>query len=194
MNKRIKFIAALLVCLSMLSVLLCTAMAEGEDIFSVLEYKNFYSAAFNLDGSGEEPVHTRTEFSLKADGSFEGYYSSVREDEKAADYPAGTFYTCNFSGKLGDFKRIDENSFSLTVISLEYEQAQEERISAEGVLYTCCPPEGISEGSVLVFYSGAEKLPEKFAGAAVIELGTGFVCVSENDNSLFCEQTMMIPF
>ena len=59
-----------------------------------------------------------TSLTLHPDGSFEGVYSDV-ENVAAEEYPRGTRYYCEFSGKFDEITKIDEYSYSMRLAELD---------------------------------------------------------------------------
>ena len=64
-----------------------------------------------------------TGLTMAADGSFSGEYHDSDMGDSGDDYPDGTVYLCNFSGKFTEIKQLDDHSYSLTLeeLSSDYE-------------------------------------------------------------------------
>ncbi len=93
-----------------------------------------------------------TGLTLAADGSFSGEYHDSDMGDSGDDYPDGTVYLCNFSGKFTDIKQLDDHSYSLTLeeLSSDYEQGKE--WVEDGVRYVSSEPYGVEQGKDFILY------------------------------------------
>ncbi|MCI8558832.1 MAG: hypothetical protein HFI19_13955 [Lachnospiraceae bacterium] len=94
-----------------------------------------------------------TFLTLEADGSFTGGYNDSDMGDSGEGYPHGKHYYCEFQGKFRDFKKIDENTFSMTLEDLTFEpEAGLEEIRDE-ILYVGSEPYGLESGKEFIFYT-----------------------------------------
>lgn len=93
-----------------------------------------------------------TDLTLAADGSFSGEYHDSDMGDSGDDYPDGTVYLCNFSGKFTEIKQLDDHSYSLTLeeLSSDYEQGKE--WVEDGVRYVSSEPYGVEQGKDFILY------------------------------------------
>lgn len=102
---------------------------------------------------------------LEADGSFAGGYNDSDMGDSGEGYPHGKHYYCEFQGRFGNFKQIDENTFSMTLEELTFEpEAGVEEIRDE-ILYVGSEPYGLESGKEFVLYlpqASVLDLPEEF--------------------------------
>jgi len=150
MKKNLVMCVSMLLCLTL--VLLCgcssraakpaeTTAADGCD-FSELSKLEFCFAS----GAGG----WSTLVQINEDGTFVGAYHDSEMGVTGEGYPNGTYYICEFTGKLEDYSVVDDNSFALTVKGLSYAPAETESIE-DGIRYITAEPYGLSEGCRLVF-------------------------------------------
>ena len=68
-----------------------------------------------------------TSMTLEQDGAFSGAYYDADMGVCDEDYPNGTVYICDFSGRFSDIQKVDEYSYSLTLAELDsdYEAGKE---------------------------------------------------------------------
>ncbi|MCR5654229.1 MAG: hypothetical protein K6G07_01110 [Lachnospiraceae bacterium] len=100
-----------------------------------------------------------TELTLMRDGSFTGNYHDSEMGECGDDYPNGTFYVCEFSGKFGSFQKISETTWSMQLESLNYAPAGTETY-INGTRHITTDPYGLSTGSLYQFYTKDKKVEE----------------------------------
>lgn len=79
---------------------------------------------------------------IATDGSFEGNYHDSNMGEDGEDYPNGTVYYCNFSGKFSDPEPVNEYTYKVTLESFNTaDQAGLEYIE-NGIKYVASEPYG----------------------------------------------------
>lgn len=101
---------------------------------------------------------------LNADGSFAGQHYD-HENAAGADYPNGTCYICNFSGRFENFTQINEHTYSMTLGEIAAEHEEGEEWIEEGTLYIAAKPFGLEDGKGFLFYTPGtplETLSEEF--------------------------------
>ena len=60
-----------------------------------------------------------TSMTLEQDGAFSGEYYDADMGVCDEDYPNGTVYICDFSGRFSDIEKVDEYSYSLRLAELD---------------------------------------------------------------------------
>lgn len=64
-----------------------------------------------------------TTLTLYPDGSFEGVYEDGEMGSNAPEYPAGTCYLCEFTGRFGAMEKVDEGVWSMQLEELTHDPA-----------------------------------------------------------------------
>ena len=67
----------------------------------------------------------RTELQIREDGSFSGRFEDANMGEIGEENPQGTIYESVFTGRLGFPVRLDENSYQVDILEMEYENPLE---------------------------------------------------------------------
>lgn len=96
------------------------------------------------------------------DGSFTGQYHDSDMGSVGEDYPNGTVYYCNFTGKFTQPERLDEFVYSVKLEELTYDPAGEESIE-DGVRYITAEPYGLENvGELRIYFPGypIKNIPE----------------------------------
>lgn len=105
-----------------------------------------------------------TTLTLSQDGSFTGAFSDSEMGERDEnEYPNGTVYVCNFSGKFKDIKKVNDYTYSMTLDSVKVSE-DEEKIE-DGIRYKVGEPSGMDSGTEIYFYTPdapVSELPEAF--------------------------------
>ena len=91
---------------------------------------------------------------LERDGSFSGFYYSADRGDCGEDYPNGTMYICDFSGRFSDIEKADEHSYSLTLAELNSKhEVGEEWIENEvKMIAISSRPYGVEDGDEYILY------------------------------------------
>lgn len=105
-----------------------------------------------------------TELNLEKDGTFHGRYHDSEMGESGENYPNGTTYICNFSGKFSLPEAEGEYEYSMHLEELNVEPGDE--YYENGVRYVISDlPYGLEDGEEFkIFMPGisAENLPDNF--------------------------------
>ena len=112
-----------------------------------------------------------TLLTLHTDGTFTGNFGDTDMSEDGDGYKA-IHYFCNFSGKFGNIRKLNEYSYSMTLEELQPEEA-EEHIEDE-ILYEPSDPYGLTGGKSFVLYTPdvpVSELDEEFKSWCYIEKG-----------------------
>lgn len=112
-----------------------------------------------------------TVMTLKDDGSFTGEYHDSEMGDMSEEYPNGTVYVCNFSGKFENIKKVNEYTYKMTLSYIDSEETYGEEWIEDGTRYIGSNPYGLESGKDFYFY-----LPE----TPVHELSEGFMTWSPN--------------
>ena len=91
-----------------------------------------------------------TDISLGTDGTFVGGYHDSDMGTSDDDYPNGTVYYCNFSGRLEIVQKLDEYSYALKLASLEKEKSKE--FIEDGIRYVPSEAYGMEKGKNYILY------------------------------------------
>lgn len=94
-----------------------------------------------------------TIMTLNNDGTFTGSYHDSEMGDITKEHPNGSYYTCNFSGKFGNFKKIDDNAYSMELLEMYTEVTPGKEWIEDGVLYRAWTPYGLDEGKDFILYT-----------------------------------------
>ena len=100
----------------------------------------------------------QTALTLNRDGSFSGTYKDSDMGDGADDYPNGTAYICDFSGKFGDIKQVDSCTYSMELSELTAQKPEGEEWIEGGVRYIASAPYGLEGGKDFLFYTPETEL------------------------------------
>ena len=108
-----------------------------------------------------------TTLTLNLDGTFTGQFRDSNMGENGDEYPNGTVYYCNFSGRFGSMMKLNDYAYYMRLEELVYDtEIGKEQIGGEGIRYVTAEPYGIAGGEEFIFY-----LP----GTLVEELNEDFI-------------------
>ena len=93
-----------------------------------------------------------TELYLEADGSFYGSFHDSNMGDNAEEYPNGTVYICNFTGKFSPAERLDMYTYGMKLEELSLEYPVGEQWIEEGFLCIASEPYGIEGGTDFAIY------------------------------------------
>lgn len=106
-----------------------------------------------------------TTLTLNADGTFEGHYSDADMGDNSTNYPNGTVYFCDFTGRFSAMTKISEYAYSMRIEELTYDRdiGREQRV--DGLRYITADPYGIAGGEEFILYlpgTPVDELSEEF--------------------------------
>lgn len=103
-----------------------------------------------------------TTININKDGSFTGKFIGLKNDDTGDDYPNGTVYIREFSGKFSEPTRIDEYTYSTKLDSpLELVGgANGEEYYENGVRYIYCNPVGFENADEFYIYLPGIKIAD----------------------------------
>ena len=136
-----------------------TAVEDSNEIFELksLENLEFYFAS----GAGG----WRTFLTIKPDGSFFGSYSDSEMGSVGEEYPNGTYYLSEFEGQFSEPVKVNEYTYSMNLMKLEYAKPCDTEEIIDGVLYKYCEAYGIAGTEEVLLYlpgTSTSDLPEEY--------------------------------
>lgn len=93
----------------------------------------------------------RTTMILNNDGTFEGCYSDSEAGDSGEEYPYGSVYYCNFSGKFKDIKKINDYSYSMTLDNISTNNRGD--YIEDNIRYVASDPYGMESVTEFIFYT-----------------------------------------
>lgn len=129
----------------------------GEMDFADLKYIEFH---FN-SGAGAWGTVMR----IDSDGSFSGNYRDSEMGDVGEDYPMGSVYVSEFTGRFSQPEEVNGHTFSLNIEELQYAQEPGTQEIREGIRYCYSTAHGLDAAEQLLLYlPGAplEELPEEY--------------------------------
>ena len=97
--------------------------AEGSETTASAEFFSEFKNTMFIFSSGAGAW--RTELQIREDGSFSGRFEDANMGEIGEENPQGTIYESVFTGRLGSPVRLDENSYQVDILEMEYENPLE---------------------------------------------------------------------
>ncbi len=93
-----------------------------------------------------------TDLRIQPDGTFTGTFHDSEMGETAEEYPDGTVYYCEFSGKFSAVAQEDGNTWKLHVDELRYKDEVEQETIEDGIRFVATSSYGIELGDELTLY------------------------------------------
>lgn len=134
-------------------------VSENEFTFSDLKYVHFWFGS----GAGG----WRTVLAIEEEGSFSGEYSDSEMGSAGEDYPAGTTYHCEFSGKFTEPVKVNDYTYSMQIAEISYENEPGTEEIRDGQKYIYTEPYGLEDAeNILIYLPGTltKDIPEECAG------------------------------
>ena len=97
---------------------------------------------------------------LNSDGSFKGTYSDAEMGSNGEDYPNGTVYTCEFSGKFEEIKQVNDYTYTMTLTEVTTEKKEGEEWIEDQIRYVAAGPYGLENGKEFLFYTPETPIKE----------------------------------
>lgn len=123
------------------------AIAEGVASTTKMPFSGTTSWVFS-SGAGA----WATDMVIEPDGTFSGAYSDMDMGDSGDNYPNGTMYTCQFSGKFSAPVQIDTLRYMMSVEQLTWEKTVDTVWFVDGVRYISTQPAGLAAGDMLMLY------------------------------------------
>lgn len=101
-----------------------------------------------------------TTVSIQPDGTFRGYYHDSEAGSSDVDYPHGTRYECNFSGRFTSLTKINEYEYSIKCESLTIDGVVGEEEIKDSVKVITSEPYGFDNADEFLLYLPGKKLNE----------------------------------
>ena len=134
-----------------------TAMGEDGLSFTAFEGLRFFFSS----GAGG----WATEMTIAADGRFSGRFHDSDMGVTGVGYPNGTMFLSDFSGQFSRPVKVNDYTYSVQILELNYDEKFGTQEILDGVLYCYGDAYGLEgTGEFLIYLPGAplEELPEEF--------------------------------
>ena len=92
---------------------------EGSETTASAEFFSEFKNTVFIFSSGAGAW--RTELQIREDGSLSGRFEDANMGEIGEENPQGTIYESVLTGRLGSPVRLDENSYQVDILEMEYE-------------------------------------------------------------------------
>lgn len=106
-----------------------------------------------------------TVLNINSDGSFYGKYHDSDMGVRGEGYPGGTVHYCDFTGQFGEVKKINDYTYSMKMLNIEYKNEPDTEEIKEQRKYEYTTAYGLDEADELYIYTPdapLSELPEKF--------------------------------
>lgn len=100
-----------------------------------------------------------TILTVNEDGTFSGYYHDGEMGNTGEEYPDGTVYESNFSGRLKELEKVDDYTFKCRVEYINYDNEPGEKIK-DGIRYIYTKAFGLENADDLNIYLPGKPLEE----------------------------------
>lgn len=120
---------------------------------------------------------------LNPDGTFVGSYHDSEMGEMGDDYPNGTVYQSEFSGKFGAIEKINDWSYALTLTELTTEEEVGAEWIEDGIRFVGSEALGLAGGTEFILYTPntpTAELTEEFLSWNP----DGYIWIEENHETL----------
>ena len=94
-----------------------------------------------------------TVLTLQPGGSFTGQYSDAEMGGSSPEFPNGTCYVSEFSGRFADIQQISDYAWSMKLLGLTTEKEKEQTWIEDGVRYISAEPYGVIGGDTFILYA-----------------------------------------
>ncbi|MBD5520318.1 MAG: DUF1311 domain-containing protein [Lachnospiraceae bacterium] len=101
-----------------------------------------------------------TELFINGDGTFRGIFHDTDMGDIGENYPNGTLYFCEFTGRFDGPEKIDEFTYKLRLASIEYKYEPEKEEIIDGVRNIYSTAYGLDDGEEFYLYLPGAKLAE----------------------------------
>ena len=127
-----------------------TASGSGDNVFALLDGIEMTLCS----GAGA----WSTEMQIKPDGSFSGTYHDSEMGDLADNYPNGSIYISDFTGKFSIVEQISSTIWKVRVDEVKQEGKAGEETIEDGVRYVTCEPYGVTAGDEMMLYQPGTSL------------------------------------
>lgn len=101
-----------------------------------------------------------THLDINSDGTFTGNYKDSDMGYIGDEYPNGTEYFCNFSGKFSVVEAVDEYTYHLHLDSIKLENEEGLEWIENGVRYITTGPYGMEDSTDFMLYLPGKPIDE----------------------------------
>lgn len=108
-----------------------------------------------------------TELHINSDGSFKGFFVDDDMGDIGESYPNGSEYNSEFSGVFSGLEKVDEYTYKMNMVSLEYAKEPGEEEIIDGMRHIYSIAHGLNGGEEFyIFLPGIKSadLPESYRG------------------------------
>lgn len=150
-----KIIVTILV--SLLILTSCTAktdLSAGNKEFDFLVLSD-WEFIFSIGAGGWATV-----VQIEPDGTFSGNFKDSEMGATDEDYPRGTVYFCDFTGKFTSIKKISDYEYSIKCANLTQEGIEGEEEIIDGIRYIVSTPYGFDDADEFRIYLPGKKVSE----------------------------------
>ena len=113
----------------------------------------FPEAAAGWDSFSSGAGGWGTELTLNADGTFEGHFHDSEMGDVGDEYPNGSMYFCDFTGRFGNVRQDDDTTWSMTLEELNVTSGFEyDAYIEDGVRWVPATPYGMEAEPGTTFY------------------------------------------
>ncbi len=137
--------------------------AAEVEVFSAIEGKVFIYS----HGSG----HGVSTLTMGANGSFSGQYKDFRAGETGEEFPKGTVYLCNYTGRFTEASKENNYTYALSVAELSTSALPGVVVYQDGYRYISTEAFGFENAGVFdLFLAGSytSEMPECLLNALII--------------------------
>lgn len=124
---------------------------EKNPIFDILPLEFVFSS-----GAGA----WQSIITLNSDGSFKGTYNDAEMGSNGEDYPNGTVYTCEFSGKFEEIKQVNDYTYTMTLTEVATEKKEGKEWIEDQIRYIAAGPYGLESGKEFLLYTPETPIKE----------------------------------
>lgn len=106
-----------------------------------------------------------TSLDINADGSFYGVFSDSDMGDIGKGYPNGTIYYCGFSGQFTEPVKINDYTYSMKILKMEYKQKEDTKEIKDGCRYIYTSAYGLDGADEIYIYTPdalVNKLPKEY--------------------------------
>ena len=108
-----------------------------------------------------------TQLNIHEDGSFDGNFHDSDMGVRDDAYPHGTLTYCDFTGKFGEVNKVNDYTYSMKMLDIEYADEPGTEEIKDGYKYKYFSAYGLDEADELLVYTPdapVSELPEKYLG------------------------------
>lgn len=117
---------------------------DGKELFGKLTEPFIFTSGVGAWG---------TQLNISADGSFDGNFHDSDMGNNEPDYPHGVVYYCDFKGQFGEVKKINDYTYSMKMLHIEYEQEPNTNEVKDGFMYQYAAAYGLDEADEIWIYT-----------------------------------------